>query len=178
MEIAICVVLGIVLGVVILENLESILEIGVVLVLVGLGIAIVAGIVISMSANPEFLIVIPGAALIALLFLFELRRQKRLGSSFQSFCQSTSSSHVAPWLPGAGNILIYAHEKRLSGHPFVVQIYLNGGWISLEGAGSSQIAQRMMKIMQECRQHFTTGEPKLGHGAPLRVFANTNVQAP
>jgi hypothetical protein len=174
MEIVLCVALGIVLGFVILENLESILEIGVVLLLVGLGLAILAGIVIYVGANPEVLIVIPGAALVVLLLLFESRRQKRLGSSFQSVCQSTSISHIAPWLPGADNTLIHEHEKRLSGHPFLVQMYLSGGWISLEGAGSSQVAERKMKIMQERRQHFTTGEPKLDHSAPLRVFANPN----
>lgn len=175
MEIIIFVALGIVFWVVILANLESILEIGVGLLLVGLGIAIVAGIVIYVAANPEVLIVIPGAALVVLLLLFELRRQKRLSSSFQSVCQSTSISHIAPWLPGADNTLIHEHEKRLSSHPFLVQMYLSGGWISLEGAGSSQVAERKMKIMRERRQNFTTGETKLGHSAPLRVFANPNV---
>lgn len=178
MEIVICVAAGIVLGFLILENLESILEIGVFLLRVALGLAIVAIIVIYVGANPEVLIVIPGAALVVLLLLFESRRQKRLSSSFQSVCQSTSISHVAPWLPGADNTFIHEHVKRLSGHPFLVQMYLSGGWISLEGAGSSQIAERKMKIMQERRQHFTTGESKLDHSAPMRVFANPSVRAP
>jgi hypothetical protein len=178
MEIVIFVALGIVLGFFILANLESILSIGVVLVLVGLGIAIVVGIVIYVSANLEVLIVIPGAALIALPFLIESRRRKKLSDSFQTVCKSTSMSCVAPWLPGADNTLIHEYEKRLFGHPFLVQMYFIGGWVSLDGAGSSQIAERKMKIMQERRHHFTTGDAKLDHGGPLRVFANPNVRAP
>jgi hypothetical protein len=172
MELVILIALGIVLGFLILANLESVLALSVVLVLVALGIVIAAGLVMYVSSNPAVLIVIPGASLIALAIWTQQRRTKRRSAEFQAMRESTSISRVAPWLKDIGNVVIHDYEKRFSGHPYVVQMALSGGWVTLDGAGSVAIAERKKELIQEQMREFAMVEQGSSRIGELRIVAN------